>query len=74
MTSMCQMLTSLVIRNVYYAGIKLFNTLPSSIKSLNHNIKAFKPALKNYLLCHSYSVEGITKLKIIKCKSLCKKL
>jgi hypothetical protein len=28
----------------YYAGIKLFNILPSSIKSLNHHIKVLKPA------------------------------
>jgi hypothetical protein len=44
-----------------YAGIKLFNTLPDSIKSLNHDIKLFKPALKDYLLSHSsYSVEEFT--------------
>jgi hypothetical protein len=41
----------------YYAGIKLFNSLPDSIKRLNHTVKLFKPALKDYLLSHSYSVE-----------------
>jgi hypothetical protein len=35
---------------MYYTGIKLFSTLLASIKSLNHNIKVFKPALKDYLL------------------------
>jgi hypothetical protein len=32
-------------RGTYYAEVKLFNTLPSNIKSLNHDIKVFKPAL-----------------------------
>jgi hypothetical protein len=42
----------------YYAQIKLSNTIPASIKSLNHNTKLFKPALKDYLLFYSfYSVE-----------------
>jgi hypothetical protein len=39
---------------VYYIGIKLFNNLPPTIKSLNHDIKVFKPALKDYLLTHSF--------------------
>jgi hypothetical protein len=42
----------------YYEGIKFFNTLPSNIKSLSHDIKTFKPTVKNYLLSHSfYSAE-----------------
>jgi hypothetical protein len=32
-------------KGVYYTRIKLFNNLPPTIKSLNHNIKKFKPAL-----------------------------
>jgi hypothetical protein len=44
-------------KEVYYTGIKLFNHLPPEIKSLNYDIKVFKPALKDYLLSHSYSVE-----------------
>jgi hypothetical protein len=45
-------------KGAYYAGIKLFNALPSNIKSLNHYINEFKPALKDYRLLHSfYSVE-----------------
>jgi hypothetical protein len=39
-------------KGVYYTGIKLLNDLPP-IKSLNHDIKVFKPALKYYLLTHS---------------------
>jgi hypothetical protein len=42
---------------VYFSEIKLFNNLPPTTKSLNHNIKKFKPAQKEYLLSHSYSVE-----------------
>jgi hypothetical protein len=37
-------------KGAYYAGNKLFSTLPSNIRSLNHDIKAFKPALKYYLI------------------------
>jgi hypothetical protein len=47
------MLTSLHIRK-NYAGIKLFSKLPSTIKSLNHDIKVLKPGIK-YLLCHSFN-------------------
>jgi superoxide dismutase len=61
-------------KRAYYAGMKLFNTLSDSIKSLNHDIKVFKPALKDYLLSHSfYSVEEFTSTENIKsCKYLCK--
>jgi hypothetical protein len=47
-------------KGVYYTGIKLFNNLPPTIKSLNHDTKVFKPALKHYLLTHSYSVDDFT--------------
>jgi hypothetical protein len=51
-------------KGAYYAGIKLFNSLPDSIKSLNHDIKLFKLALKCYLLSHSsYSVEEFTSIE-----------
>jgi hypothetical protein len=51
-------------KGVYYSGIKLFSNLPLTIKSLNHNIKKFKPALKEYLLSHSfYSIEECTLTK-----------
>jgi hypothetical protein len=47
-------------KGVYYTGIKLFNNLPPTIKSLNRDIKAFKPALKDHILTHSYSVDDFT--------------
>jgi hypothetical protein len=51
-------------KGAYYAEIKLFNSLPKSIKSLNHDIKLFKLALKDYLLFHSfYSVEEFTSIE-----------
>jgi hypothetical protein len=50
-------------KGVYYTGIKLLNNLPRTIKSLNHDIKKFKQAVKEYLLSHSYSVEEITSTK-----------
>jgi hypothetical protein len=43
-------------KGAYYAGNKLFSTLPASIKSLNHDIKVFKLASKDYVLSYSYSV------------------
>jgi hypothetical protein len=50
-------------KGAYYAGIKLFSSLPSN-KSLRHDIKVLKPELKNYLLSHSfYSVEEFTSIK-----------
>ena len=39
---------------VYFSGIKLFNRLPLNIKSLSHEIKSFKPALKRFLNLHSF--------------------
>jgi hypothetical protein len=45
-------------KGVYYMSIKLFNHLPPKIKSLNYDIKVFKPALKDYPLSHYfYSVD-----------------
>jgi hypothetical protein len=41
-------------KGAYYTGIKLFNNLPLTIKSLNYDIKVFKPALKDYLCTHSF--------------------
>jgi hypothetical protein len=46
-------------KGVYYSGIKLFSKLPPYIKSLNHDIKIFKPALKEYLLSHSFCCKRI---------------
>jgi hypothetical protein len=51
-------------KGVNYTGIKLFNNLPPTIKSLNHDIKVFKPALKDYLLTYSfYSVRDFTSVE-----------
>jgi hypothetical protein len=49
-------------KGVYYTGIKLFNNLPPTIKS-QMDIKKFKPALKEYILSHYYSVEEFTSTK-----------
>jgi hypothetical protein len=46
-------------KGIYSTGIKLFNDLPHTIKSLNHDIKS----LSQYLLSHSYSVEKFTSTK-----------
>jgi hypothetical protein len=47
-------------KGAYYVGIKLF-TIQTSIKSLNYDMKVFKPALKDYLLSHSlHSIEEFT--------------
>jgi hypothetical protein len=50
-------------KGVYYTGIELLKNLPPTIKSLNHDIKVFKPALKDYLLTHSYSVDDFTSVE-----------
>jgi hypothetical protein len=50
-------------KGAYYAGIKLFNSLPDSIQILNHDMKVFNPALKDYLLSHSYSIEEFTSIE-----------
>jgi len=49
----------MVVQNsVYSTGIKLYIHLPPNIKNLSKEIKLFKPALKRFLLTHSfYSVE-----------------
>jgi hypothetical protein len=42
----------------YYSGIKIFNNLPSSLKSLMNDKAKFKVALKQYLNTHAfYSVD-----------------
>jgi hypothetical protein len=61
-------------KGVYNTGIKSFNNLPPTIKSLNHNIKVFKPALKDYHLTHSfYSVDDFICVENSKalCISIC---
>jgi hypothetical protein len=42
----------------YFIGVKVFNSLPQSIKNLSNDIKQFKSALKNCLHAHFfYSVD-----------------
>jgi hypothetical protein len=45
-------------KGIYYSGIKMFNCLPSCLKSLMNEKAKFKEALKRYLNTHSfYSVD-----------------
>jgi hypothetical protein len=45
-------------KSKYYSGIKIFNNLPSSLKSLMNENAKFKEPLKRYLNIHSfYSVD-----------------
>ena len=45
-------------KSTYYVGIKIFNSLPSSVTVLKNDKTKFKAALKKYLSTHSfYSVE-----------------
>jgi len=58
MASNCQLLTSLVSRQVmYYTVTKLHNALPSKIKILNNYMKVIKLPLEDYLLAHSFYIE-----------------
>jgi hypothetical protein len=41
-------------KNVYYSGIKVFNNLPASLKSLMNEKTTFKIVLKQYLNTHSF--------------------
>jgi hypothetical protein len=36
------------------AGIKVYNSLPQSIRNLSNDTKQFKSELKNYLHAHSF--------------------
>lgn len=62
MTSICKMLTSLLIRKVL--------TMPESNYSILFHLTqefksttVFKPALKDHLLSHSYPVKGHTSIE-----------
>jgi hypothetical protein len=45
-------------KSAYYSGMKIFNNLPSSLKSLMNEKVKFKVALKRYLNTHAfYSVD-----------------
>jgi hypothetical protein len=45
-------------KGAHYAGIKIFNHLPTNIKCVANEIQGFKSALKGFLLSNSfYSIE-----------------
>jgi hypothetical protein len=45
-------------KGVYLTGIKVFNNLPQSIKTLSNDTKQLKSVLKNYLHANSfYSID-----------------
>jgi hypothetical protein len=49
---------SKVQKGVYYSGIKLFNSLPPSIKQVAHDLKKCKHKLEKFLILNSfYSIE-----------------
>ena len=51
-------------KGVHYAGIKLFNHLPTSIKNTTNDTKVFKKTLKKFLLVNSfYSIEEFINFK-----------
>jgi hypothetical protein len=54
MTSMLNVTLTNYQKGVYYAGLKLLNTLPPRNTSLHHDLKIFKPALKGYHLPPSF--------------------
>jgi NAD(P)H-nitrite reductase large subunit len=41
------------LKGVYRAHFQLFSNLPSRNRRLNHGLKLFRPAVKEYLLSHS---------------------
>jgi hypothetical protein len=45
---------SKVQKRVYYSGIKLFNSLPLSIKQVAHGLNRFKHKLKKFLILNSF--------------------
>jgi hypothetical protein len=69
----CENYISFLIRacfqkSAYYAGIKIFNSLPANVTTLINIQVQFKVALKRYLNTHSfYSVEEFMLLSNLKC-------
>jgi len=52
-------------KGVYYAGIRIFNYLPASIKSIVIETKELKKALKRFLLVNSfYSMDEFLNYKV----------
>ena len=51
-------------KGVHYAGIKVFNSLPASIKSTASDTEVFKKTLKRFLMDNSfYSVDEFINFK-----------
>jgi len=51
-------------KGVHYAGIRIFNHLPTSIKSITNETKKFKKTLKRFLLDNSfYSMDAFFNYK-----------
>jgi hypothetical protein len=51
-------------KGAYYADIKIFNSLPPSLKTISDKKEKFKVALKRYLNTHTfYSVEEFLQFK-----------
>jgi hypothetical protein len=46
--------SNLLLYQIYFTGIKVFNILPQSIKNLSNDTKQFKSVLNNYLHAHSF--------------------
>jgi len=64
MASNCQLLISLVTRQVmFYTATKLHNALPSNITMLNNNMKVIKLPLEDYLLAHSFYIAEFFQMK-----------
>jgi hypothetical protein len=51
-------------KGAHYAGIKIFNSLPPSLKTISDKKEIFKIALKRYLNTHTfYSVDEFLQFK-----------
>jgi hypothetical protein len=51
-------------KSAYYAGIRIFNSLPPSLETILHKKEKFKVALKSYLNTHTfYSVDEFLQFK-----------
>lgn len=49
---------------LYYTGIKSFNNLPATNKTLHYDTQIFKPALRDYLLNQStHSLHAFTSIE-----------
>jgi len=52
-------------KGVHYAGVRIFNHLPTSIKNIANETKEFKKTLKRFLLDNSfYSMDEFINYKV----------